>query len=240
MNKFFVAGTLALAGLCVSFGALAQRGAKPVVGVADFENDTAVGWWGNGVGRELGSMLANELSSTGAFRVVEREKLGAVLAEQDLASSGRIRQGTGAATGELTGAQYLVMGTVTAYEENTSNTGGGVSFRGISVGGNRSEAYLAVDLRVVDSSTGEVAYSRTVEGRSTGGGISLGISRGGFGGALANQKNTPAGKAIRAALVEITDYLECVMVDQSRSCEAEYQAKEDRRRDSNRDAIKFD
>jgi curli biogenesis system outer membrane secretion channel CsgG len=240
MNKLFVAGALALASLCVSATAFAQRGAKPVIAVAEFQNDTSAGWWRGGVGRELGSMLANELSSTGAFRVVEREKLGAVLAEQDLASSGRIRQGTGAATGELTGAQYLVMGTVSAYEENTSSTGGGLSFRGISVGGSRSEAYLAVDLRVVDSSTGEVAYSRTVEGRSTGGGISLGVFRGGFGGALASEKNTPAGKAIRAALVEITDYLECAMVDQSRSCESEYAAKEDRRRDSNRRGLSLD
>lgn len=239
MKKLIVAGALALTSLCLSATAMAQRN-KPVIGVADFQNDTSAGWWRGDVGRELGSMLANELSSTGSFRVVEREKLGAVLNEQDLAASGRVRRGTGAATGELTGAQYLIMGTVSAYEENTANTGGGVSFRGISVGGKRSEAYLAVDLRVVDTTTGEVAYSRTVEGRSSGGGISLGVSRGGFGGALASEKNTPAGKAIRAALVEITDYLECAMVKQSRSCEAEYQAKEDRRRDSNRRGLKLD
>lgn len=240
MKKLIAASMLVLAGLCLSATAVAQRGNKPVIGIADFQNDTAAGWWRGGVGRELGSMLANELSSTGSFRVVEREKLGAVLSEQDLAASGRIRQGTGAATGELTGAQYLVMGTVSAYEENTANTGGGVSFRGISVGGKRSEAYLAVDLRVVDTTTGEVAYSRTVEGRSSGGGISLGVYRGGFGGALASEKNTPAGKAIRAALVEITDYLECAMVTQTRGCMAEYDAKEDRRRDSNRRGLKLD
>ena len=240
MKKIMMAAAIALAGLSATSVALAQRGAKPVIGVADFQNDTSAGWWHGGVGRELGSMLANELSSTRAFRVVEREKLGAVLAEQDLASSGRIRQGTGAATGELTGAQYLVMGTVSAYEENTASTGGGISFRGISVGGERNEAYLAVDLRVVDTTTGEVAYSRTVEGRSTGGGVSLGVFRGGFGGALSSQKNTPAGKAIRAALVEITDYLECAMVTQTSRCMSEFDAKEDRRRDSNREGLKLD
>ncbi|MFB9067506.1 CsgG/HfaB family protein [Pseudofulvimonas gallinarii] len=241
MNKLLVAGILALVGLGTTSAAYAQRGNhRPVVAVADFQNDTGAGWWRGGVGRELGSMLANELSSTGDFRVVEREKLGAVLSEQDLAASGRVRSGTGAATGELTGAQYLIMGTVSAYEENTASTGGGVSFRGISLGGKRSEAYLAVDLRVVDASTGEVAFSRTVEGRSSGGGVSVGVFRGGFGGSLANERNTPAGKAIRAALVEITDYLSCAMVQQSRGCEAEYQEKENRRRDSNRRGLRLD
>lgn len=241
MKSLWVAGALALAGIAASGQAVAQRGGdRPSIGVAEFRNESGAGWWRGGVGWELSGMLSNELSSLGSFRVVERANLGAVLQEQDLAASGRVRQGTGAATGEVTGAQYLVMGTVTAYEENTQSTGGGVSFRGISVGGRREEAYLAVDLRVIDTTTGEVAYSRTVEGRTSGGGVSLGVSRGGFGGALASQRNTPAGKAIRAALVEITDYLECVMVTRTRGCEAEFDAKEDRRRDSNRRGLRLD
>jgi curli biogenesis system outer membrane secretion channel CsgG len=63
------------------------------------------------------------------------------LSEQDLAASGRVRSGTGARIGQLTGADYLVMGTVTAYEEDVQSTGGGLSFRGISVGGKSEKAY---------------------------------------------------------------------------------------------------
>ena len=241
MNKLMIAAVLTVACLCSATSALAQRGAnKPSVGVAEFKNESGAGWWRGGVGWELSGMLSNELASTGAFRVVERNQLGAVLQEQDLAASGRVRQGTGAATGEITGAQYLVTGTVTAYEENTASTGGGVSYRGISLGGKRSEAYLAVDLRVIDTTTGEVAFSRTVEGRTSGGGVSVGVFRGGFGGALASERNTPAGKAIRAALVEITDYLECAMVTQTRGCMAEFDAKEDSRRESNRSGLRLD
>ncbi|MDZ3824363.1 MAG: CsgG/HfaB family protein [Pseudoxanthomonas sp.] len=239
MKRFWMATALALATVFAAGPALAQGG-KPSIGVAEFRNQSGAGWWRGGVGWELAGMLSNELSSTGAFRVVERSNLGSVLQEQDLAASGRVRQGTGAATGELTGAQYLVMGTVTAYEEGASNTGGGISVRGISLGGRRSEAYLAVDVRVIDTTTGEVAYSRTVEGRSASGGVSVGVYRGGFGGSLANENNTPAGKAIRAALVEITDYLQCAMVERSRNCEGEYQAKENRRRDSNRRGLRLD
>jgi curli biogenesis system outer membrane secretion channel CsgG len=138
------------------------------------------------------------------------------------------------------GAQYLVAGTVTTYEEEVSRSGGGISFGGVSIGGKSETAYLAIDLRVIDSTTGEVVHARTIEGRSKGGGVSLGVYRGGFGGNLASEEKTPAGKAIRAALIEASGYLECVMVIQSSRCLREYDAKEDRRRESSRDALQLD
>lgn len=237
MNKLMCAIALAIAGTMTA-GAVAAA-ERPSVGVAEFKNESGAGWWRGGVGWELSGMLSNELSSTGSFRIVERSKLEKVLEEQNLAASGRVRSGTGARMGQVTGAQYLVFGTVTAYEESTASTGGGISIRGISLGGKQSEAYLAIDLRVVNAETGEVDYSRTIEGRSKGGGVSVGVYRGGFGGSLAHEENTPAGKAIRAALVEASDYLECVMVLRD-GCEAEYRGKEQRRRDNTRRAIKLD
>ncbi len=223
-----------------AFGA-AAKGDGPVLGVVEFRNEaTGVSWWYGGVGWELAGMLSNELAATGAFRVVERSKLESVLQEQNLAASGRVASGSGAAIGKLAGADYLVMGTVTAFEEHTADTGGGLRFRGFSVGGSKSEAYLAVDLRVVNATSGEIDYVRTIEGRSKGSGLRLGAHRGGFGGDLASQEKTPTGKAIRAALIEITDYLECAMVKQSRRCLAEYEEKERRRRDSTRGAIDLD
>lgn len=212
---------------------------RPTIAVIEFKNDSGAGWWRGGVGRELAGMLGNELSATRNFRVLERSKLEAVLEEQNLGASGRVAE-QAAQIGKLVGAQYLVAGTVTAYEEDVSRSGGGISFGGVSVGGKSESAYLAVDLRVIDSSTGEVAYARTIEGRSKGGGMSLGVYRGGFGGTLASEEKTPAGKAIRAALVEASGYLECVMVVRSSKCMREYDAKEDKRRESSRDSLKLD
>jgi curli biogenesis system outer membrane secretion channel CsgG len=232
----------ALLGVCLALAATAPAmaaGGKPVLGVIEFKNESGAGWWSGGVGWELAGMLSNELSATNAFRVVERDKLESVLEEQNLAASGRVASGTGARIGKLTGAQYLVAGTVTAYEEDTKSTGGGISFGGVSLGGNSSQAYLAVDIRVINAETGEVDFVRTVEGRSKGGGVSIGLYKGGFGGTLSQQNKTPAGKAIRAALVEITDYLECAMVKQDR-CLNEYDAKEQKRRDSSRGSLKLD
>src|SRR5436190_9886277 len=121
---------------------------KPSLGVAEFTNDTSASWWYSDVGRDLASMLTNELASTNKFKIVERAKLGKVLEEQDLAEAGRISKKTGAKIGKLTGAQYLVYATVTAFDTNTAGTGGGIGFRGISLGGKKEEAYLAIDLRV--------------------------------------------------------------------------------------------
>ena len=113
----------------------AAYAADPAIGVAEFRNDTSAGWWYGGAGRELAGMLSNELSNTGKFRVVEREKLDKVLEEQDLAEAGRVNKATRAKVGKVTGAKYLIFGTVSAFEENTAGGGGGISFRGINVGG---------------------------------------------------------------------------------------------------------
>lgn len=223
----------------LALAATAQAADKPVVGVAEFRNQTSAGWWSGGVGWELSGMLSNELVGTGSFVAVERDKLGPVLAEQDLAEAGRIAPGTGAEIGRLTGAQYLVMGTVTAYERDVKDTGGGISFKGFSVGGKKDDAYIAVDIRVVDTTTGNIEYVRTVEARASGSGIRLRGYNSGLSGNLASESKTPAGKAIRAVLVEITDYLECAMVKQNR-CLSEYDAKDDSRREKTKDAIELD
>jgi len=222
--------------LLFSVQALADR---PVLGVAEFKNESGAGWWGGGVGWDLSGMLANELASTGAFRVVERSNLESVLNEQDLGASGRVRPDTAARIGELTGAGYIVLGTVSSYDEQTKSTGGGISFRGIGIGGRKTEAYVAIDLRVVDANSGEIEFVRTIEGRAGGGGMNLSAYRGGFGGNLSNYEDTPAGEAIRAALMEITDYLECAMVTQSRRCLAKYDEREDTRRERTRSKLRF-
>jgi curli biogenesis system outer membrane secretion channel CsgG len=231
------ANTLALLLVAVLFSNTAFAD-KPTMAVLDFRNQTSAYWWGSNVGRELGGML-NELASGKKFRMIEREKLASVLGEQDLAASGRVSGGKAAKMGKMVGAQYLVTATVSAFESNVNSTGGGISYKGVSLGGKRKKAYIAVDLRVVDSTTGEIVDTRTVEARSGGLGMSIGLSRNGFGGALANEKKTPAGKAIRAVVAEISGYLECSMVTKGR-CLDKYEAKERKRRESLSKGIDLD
>jgi curli biogenesis system outer membrane secretion channel CsgG len=226
--------------ICLLFVAsVSLAGSKPSIGVAEFRNDTSAGWWYGGAGNDLSSMLTNELAGTEKFKVVERSKLGHVLDEQDLGASGRVSKSTAAKVGKLTGAQYLVMGTVSAFTENSSGGGGGLNFKGFSLGGKKNDAYMAIDLRVVDTTTGEVSFTRTVEARSTSYGIHGSGYVKGLSGGLGKYENTPTGKAIRACLMEISDYLGCVMVDQD-DCVAEYKAKESSRRDKTKKSIKLD
>lgn len=212
---------------------------KISIAVEEFKNETSAGWWKTGVGHELAGMLTNELSSTGKFKVVERQKLDKVMKEQDLGASGRIAPKKAAKMGKITGADYLVVATVSAYEEDTSTRDAGISIAGVSIGGNKEDAYMAVDLRVINSTTGDVEFTRTVEGRSSGGGLKLGLSTGLFSGNLGGTEKTPAGKAIRATIVEISEYLSCAMVEKG-ACIDEYNQKESKRKAKTKSSIKLD
>ena len=92
---------------------------------------------------------------------------------------------------------------------------------------------------MVDTTTGEIEFTRTVEGRASSYGMSGGLSRGGFSGGLGKYEKTPTGKAIRAAVIEITDYLGCAMVEKD-DCLASYQAKEKARRDKSKSTLKIE
>lgn len=214
---------------------------KPRLGVLKFANTTHASWWSSSMGSDLQDMLINELASIGSFRVLERQELDAVIKEQDLGASGRIKKSTRSKLGNVTGAQYLVSGTVSAYEESSKGTGGGFRFGVISLGGKQEKAYLAVDLKLIEVETGEIADQRTVEATSQGGGLDVGLDIGDFSGNLGGFAKTPAGKAVRACLMEIVEYLDCSLIEgKNAPCMADYQAKERSRREKTKSAISLE
>ena len=141
-----------------------------------FTNQTSAGWWSASVGRELSDMLASELVSTRSFQVLDRKDIDAVLGEQDLSDTDRVSEATKVKMGKLKGAKYLVAATVSSYEEDVKGTGGGVRFKGLSVGGKKDKAYIAVDLKVVDTETGEIVDARTIEAEAKGQALAAGLS----------------------------------------------------------------
>ena len=233
---------LLFAACCILLSATVSSAAeKPRIGVLRFTNDTNAGWWRGGVGRDLQDMLINELASTKAFSVLERKEIDAVLGEQNLGASGRVSKATRAKMGKLKGAKYLVAATVSAYEEDTKGTGGGIGIMGFSIGGKKDKAYMAVDLKVIDTETGEIADSRTIEATSSSSALDLGGSVGFVSGNLSRYAKTPAGKAIRACIIQISEYLECSLVKgKDDSCMAEYAAKESKRREKTKKSIDLD
>jgi curli biogenesis system outer membrane secretion channel CsgG len=238
MKKNAFLFTLGLMLLLFSTGFAAE---KPRLGVLRFTNQTSAGWWSGSMGSELQDMLAAELASIGAFQVLERKEIDAVLGEQDLGASGRIDSQTKAKIGKIKGAKYLVAGTVSAFEQETSGGGGGISVMGFSVGTKSDKAYMAVDLKVIDTTTGEIVDARTVEASSSSTGLALGASVGGVSGNLGQYEKTPTGKAIRACIMEIAEYLECSLVKgKNDSCMSEYAGKESKRREKTKKSIQLD
>ncbi|MEW6188350.1 MAG: CsgG/HfaB family protein [Thermodesulfobacteriota bacterium] len=214
---------------------------KPRIGVLRFTNQTHAGWWSGSMGYELQDMLASELASTKAFQVLERKEINAVLGEQDFGASGRIDPKTRAKMGKIKGAKYLVSGTVSAFEANTQGTGGGFSVGGFSFGGKKDKAYMAVDLKVIDTETGEIVDNRTVEATSEATGVRMGASIGFASGSFGKYEKTPTGKAIRACIIEISEYLECSLTKGKEDpCLAAYSEKEYKRREKTKKAIELE
>jgi curli biogenesis system outer membrane secretion channel CsgG len=238
MRKYillFIVLSLTVVGTVQAFAA-----EKPRIGVLRFTNHTHAGWWGYTSGTELQDMLIAELASTEAFRVLERQELEKVFSEQKLSESGLVEESTRLKPGRIKVAQYLIAATVSAFQEDTSGSDAGISVMGFHVGGAKKTAYMAVDLKVIDTQTGEIVKTRTVEATSSGGGLRFSGSVGILGGSLGKQEKTPVGKAIRACVIEISEYLECSMTKPDDDCMKKYSEKEKKRKAKTKKAIELD
>ena len=212
----------------------------PRIAVMRFTNSSHASWWRSGTGSELSDMLTNELASTKKYKLVERKEIDKVVSELKFGESGLVESSTKSRLGKIKGAQYLITATVSSFEENAAKKGGGLNYKGFGIGGGSAKAYIAVDLKVVEVETSEVIETRTIEANSESSSISLAGSFMGFGGRTNSNEKTPVGKAIRACVINIADYLTCSMVDKTPECLAKYAAKDEKRRDKTRDSIKLD
>lgn len=214
-----------LAALALLLAAPAAAADAPVLGVLKFQDESGAMALAGGAGRALTTMLTNELAAREGFAVVERQKLYAVLAEQDFAASGRVSPDQGAAIGRLVGADYLVTGTVTALEETQRPP----ARRTRRSAPDSVEVYIAVDLRVIDVASASIAFARTVEGWA---------EREDDGGGVADMYAKGDPQVVRAAVIEIIDYLECEMVARDAACRAAYEAKDAARVERTRNVLK--
>lgn len=232
--------------------ALAQSGAGsrgPItVAVKEITNRVPdLPWWNSSTSQTLTTMLSNELQSSGHFTVVERQGMRQVLDEQELIDAGIVRPSTGPKKGMMTGAKYYVLGSVSDYQQNveTTSSSSGSSFlvgESASASG-QQKSYVALDIRVVDTTTGEIAYSRTIEGTSTNSQKASGSSVGlpgliGHSSSQSSTSRTPASRAIRAAMIQVADYLECVLYLKN-ECLSAFGARESTRRQRTKDALEL-
>src|SRR5512141_1638822 len=112
MSRRPLAAFPALAALLLAPAALAA-GAKPRVAIIEFKDKTQhYSWYKAGAAAQ--DMLVTELVKSGAYRVIEREQLQAILQEKNLSLSGEIDPKTAVEAGKLLGVEYLITGAVTA------------------------------------------------------------------------------------------------------------------------------
>jgi curli biogenesis system outer membrane secretion channel CsgG len=183
---------------------------KYTISVHEFRNEA--GWSGRwDLGQGFATIMTDLLNHSGKFIVLgDREMRGAAMAEQDFAASGRTAQGRRTPqTGRMTPAQLLVRGSITHVQE-TAGGSGGVSIRGIRVGGGGGRAEINMTVYLVDTTTGQVVASKSVTGSSGRRGLGLGYygsELGGLTGNLEGFTSDNVGKASEAAVEEAIKFL---------------------------------
>jgi len=190
-------------------------GPKARVAIADFDVKAAKA--SGEIGTGLKEMLVTAFINSNRFRVVERQVLDRVLQEQELAASGAAQPG-GAQRGQIKTADIIVTAAVTEFEPQASGGaagiggGGGVGsgVLGALLGGSMNKAHMALDIRVIDTSTSEVLAATRVQGQASDvtGGLMAGFFGGwALGGGLSMYANTPMEKAIRICIIEAVRYI---------------------------------
>lgn len=134
---------------------------RVAVFIFDDKTDHSFGWWNQkGVGEGISDMLTTELVKSGKYRVIERQELDQVLKEQNLGQSGIVTAESAAEIGKVLGVELAVMGAVTEFGYKKSDTGGRIKNFGLGV--SSQSATVALDCRMVNTSTAEILAAENV------------------------------------------------------------------------------
>jgi curli biogenesis system outer membrane secretion channel CsgG len=179
---------LVLAALAVAAPARAQS-SRPTVAILDLDYGAIQHWWeGNwDIGKGIADLIVDGLVEDGSFRMIERKRLDAILAEQNFSNSDRADPSAAsvAKIGKALGVKYLIVGSITKFGTENKNMGvnggafGGGKFGLGKVGTSKGKATVAVTLRMVDTSTGEIMVSAKGQAESSRSGLLLGAAGGG-------------------------------------------------------------
>lgn len=228
MRKMWCAGAglMALAMVMASGaqGVSAQgKSSRPTVALLDFDFGTVQQWWSGNwdIGKGISDMIVDELVNDGSFRVIERKRLDAILAEQNFSNSERAdpSAATVAKLGKVLGVKYLIVGSITKFgmEQKKQGIGGGGwgggGFGIGKIGREKGKANVAITARVIDISTAEIMASAKGDGVSTRSGLMLGGGGGGGGGGAlggiemssSDYRETVLGEATELAVKAVTE-----------------------------------
>lgn len=150
--------------------ALPEREDKPSLAVYHISDRT-------GQVKELGSsvvtqgatdMLITALIRSRQFDVLGRVNFSDLMNEQNLQGNQRLAAGEGPTIGQMTGADYILEGAITEYQVDMETGGLGISLGGLGGTSQHARASTALDLRVLDTTTGEVVWAQSLKGEIEG------------------------------------------------------------------------
>jgi curli biogenesis system outer membrane secretion channel CsgG len=138
------------------------HGPKKRVAIVDFDDTT-----GHHLAEAARDVATESLVKTGAFVVIEREQLAAVLKEQGLGQSGAISPQTAAQAGKVLGLQAILTGKVTDFADENKDV------RVFMVAKSERVAHARVSLRMTDATSGETWLAESGEGQAEEGGTAV-------------------------------------------------------------------
>lgn len=182
---------------------------KKRVAVADFQNEAGYSWHKAGsLGGGMAEKLVEALINTGKFVVLERQDLMDVVAEHNLGSVAKVEP---AVIGRLTSAQALIRGVITNVDEPESQKGG-LKLGKFKIRGQNEKVTVKINLRVIDTVTGQVLQSKSVVGKAWARGVRI-RKQGGDSDVEMKRNDTVAkalDDAISEAVSQIVDGMESV------------------------------
>jgi curli biogenesis system outer membrane secretion channel CsgG len=175
---------------------------KKRVGIGVFEDRSGSGY--NHLGAGVADMLATALVKSGKFIIVERQELDRVLSEQKLGESGLVTEQSAPKVGKLLGAELFVIGSISECGTKEGKIGGSIPMFGGSL--TTKTARTVVDIRLVNTTTGEVISAETKEGSESTTGVSVRYESIDFDN-VSNWDNTDIGKATRKAVDGVVELI---------------------------------
>ncbi len=190
-----------------------QMGPKKRIAVAKFDaaGNFVAQYGGWDIGGGLAAQLTTALVESGQFIVVERAELASVLREQEMALQKIVSKETAAQVSRVVGAQLLVAGSVTEFDQRAGGGGlrlgiGTGMLRG-ALGGQLVNGVVGMDIRLIDTTTAQVLQSHRAEAKVSATGISadINIKQVSFGGDAFEK--TVLGQATRQAIEQAVMFI---------------------------------
>ena len=166
------------------------------------------------IGKGIRAMLVTRLAQANKVVIVERAKIATLTKEQDFNASNRVKQGSGARVGQISGADAMLSGDIVVFgrdDKKKSVKGGGLIggvIGGIAASKNEDKAVVVIDYRLIDAETSEIIATGEAKGES----VRKGNALGAIGGAL--------GKGVAGVQIDMTssNFAQTIIGEATQDC----------------------